>query len=41
MRGFRAWTQAPSDNLVICSCNSAGADLHGLAHYRVVSGGAE
>jgi len=33
--GFRAWTQALDGTLVVCSCDWAGEDLHGLVHYRV------
>jgi hypothetical protein len=35
MNGFRAWTQPLDDSLVECSCDWAGADLHGHRHYRV------
>lgn len=35
MNGFRAWTEPLSDELAICDCDWAGADLHGLKHYRV------
>jgi hypothetical protein len=34
-RGFRAWTSKLDDSLVVCPCDWAGADLHGLVHYRV------
>ena len=34
-RGFRAWTQELDDILTVCRCDWAGADLHGLVHYRV------
>ena len=33
--GFRAWTQFKTNRLVQCHCDWAGADLHGLPHYRV------
>jgi hypothetical protein len=33
--GFRAWTQLKTDRLVLCRCDWAGVDLHGLQHYRV------
>ena len=34
--GFRAWTQKLSGGLLeVCTCDWAGADLHGLRHYRV------
>jgi len=32
---FRAWTQKKTDRLEICPCKWAGANLHGLEHYRV------
>jgi len=34
--GFRAWIQKQklNDHLVVCSCDWAGVDLHGLVHYR-------
>ena len=36
MRGFRAWTQKfDGRRLEVCPCDWAGADLHGLVHYRV------
>ena len=35
LNGFRAWTQPLDDTLVLCNCDWAGVDLHGLAHYRV------
>jgi hypothetical protein len=35
VRGFRAWTQKLDDGLEVCPCDWAGADLHGLVHYRV------
>jgi hypothetical protein len=35
MNGFRAWTQKRTRSLEVCSCDMAGADLHGLVHYRV------
>ena len=34
-RGFRAWTQKKDKTLAVCHCKWAGADLHGLTHYRV------
>ena len=34
--GFRAWTQTGDDPpLELCTCAWAGADLHGMPHYRV------
>lgn len=35
--GFRAWTEPLADHLVLCDCDWAGRDLHGLRHYRVKS----
>jgi hypothetical protein len=37
--GFRAWTQKPSDKLVVCKCKMAGANLLGMVHYREVGRG--
>lgn len=34
MNGFRAWTQPLDNNVTLCRCDWAGADLRGLAHYR-------
>ena len=35
MNGFRAWTQLLTNELVLCTCDWAGQDLHGRPHYRV------
>jgi hypothetical protein len=35
LNGFRAWTQARTAKLEVCSCKWAGVDLGGLVHYRV------
>ena len=35
--GFRAWTQPLDHSLVVCRCEWAGVNLHGLTHYRVES----
>jgi hypothetical protein len=35
MNGFRAWTEPLSGDIELCNCDWAGADLHGLKHYRV------
>lgn len=33
-RGFRAWTQVPTDSLVLCECGWA-AELPAHYHYRI------
>jgi hypothetical protein len=38
MNGFRAWTQLLTNELVLCTCDWAGQDLHGRPHYRVNPG---
>jgi hypothetical protein len=35
MNWFRAWTQLLTNELVLCTCDWAGQDLHGRPHYRV------
>jgi hypothetical protein len=37
LNGFRAWTQRLDSHLMPCPCKWAGADLHGLPHYRMAS----
>ena len=34
-RGFRAWTETLGPRLVVCGCDWANVDLHGLTHYRI------